>query len=79
MTVNGYTRKGLLYLRMSCGFHKMGDYREEYSVSPGDKLMSHLTRRTYIVIEVHTGMESYAELALYSKEQAEEPIEAGRE
>ncbi|MCC3379966.1 hypothetical protein ACFQ5D_06365 [Paenibacillus farraposensis] len=64
MLVHGKTRRGNLYIHMSSGFHKIGDYREEYSVVPGDRLMSRLTKRVYTITSVHLGGEAYADIDL---------------
>jgi hypothetical protein len=64
MLVHGKSRRGSLYIHMSSGFHKIGDYREEYSVAPGDRLMSRLTKRIYTIVSVHLGVKAYADLDL---------------
>ncbi|WP_336078342.1 hypothetical protein [Paenibacillus sp. 203] len=63
MLVHGRTRRGNLYIHTS-GFHKIGDYREEYSVAPGDRLMSRLSKRIYTIVSVHLGEEAYADIDL---------------
>ena len=70
MRVNGRRKGGRLWIHMSSGFHKLGDYREEFDVSTGDRLMSSLTRRVYSIVRIQIGEESFAELELFVKEEA---------
>ncbi|MFM9280991.1 hypothetical protein [Paenibacillus jiagnxiensis] len=70
MKVNGRRKGGRLWINMSSGFHKLGDYREEFDVSTGDRLMSSLTRRVYSIVRIQIGEESFAEIELFAKGEA---------
>lgn len=69
MKIHGRRKDGKLWINMSSGFHKLGDYREEFDVRTGDRLMSSLTRRIYSIVQVQIGEQSFAEMELFVKSE----------
>ncbi|MDO7905619.1 hypothetical protein Q5741_04235 [Paenibacillus sp. JX-17] len=70
MLVNGKKRGGLIYIHISSGFSKVGDYREEYTVRAGDRLMSRLTRRIYEVQSCKTVPDGMIQLELFDEKSS---------